>query len=46
VISVVLVLFKGATRESQVPFGPFLAIGAVAGVLWGQAILDAYLGSF
>lgn len=44
--SLALVLFKGATRKTQVPFGPFLAAGSVVGVLWGQPLLDAYLGRF
>lgn len=46
VASVGLVLLGGATRKTHVPFGPFLAAGAVVGVLWGPALLDAYLGSF
>jgi prepilin signal peptidase PulO-like enzyme (type II secretory pathway) len=26
-----------------IPFGPFLALGAVIALFWGEALLDAYL---
>jgi prepilin signal peptidase PulO-like enzyme (type II secretory pathway) len=29
-----------------VPFGPFLALGAVAALFVGQGLVDAYLASF
>ena len=32
-------------RKMKIPFGPFLAIGAVVGLFWGDAILDAYLST-
>lgn len=31
-------------RKDRIPFGPFLALGAVAAVLVGQPVLDWYLG--
>ncbi|MGD1903679.1 MAG: prepilin peptidase [Geitlerinemataceae cyanobacterium] len=35
------------TRRSQpIPFGPFLAIGALVSAVWGRAIVDAYLQFF
>jgi len=34
-----------AGRKTAVPFGPFLALGAVVGVYAGQALVDAYLDS-
>jgi leader peptidase (prepilin peptidase)/N-methyltransferase len=34
-----------AGRKTAVPFGPFLAFGAVVAVYAGQALVDAYLGS-
>ena len=43
VIGVVL-LVGGAGRKAQVPFGPFLAAGAVMATLCGRPILDWYLG--
>ena len=33
-------------RKDPVPFGPFLALGAVVSLFWGKAILDWYLGRF
>jgi leader peptidase (prepilin peptidase) / N-methyltransferase len=32
-------------RKMKIPFGPFLAIGAIVGLFWGDAILDAYLST-
>jgi leader peptidase (prepilin peptidase) / N-methyltransferase len=29
-------------RKDQVPFGPFLALGTMTAVLWGEAILRWY----
>lgn len=33
-----------AARKMAIPFGPFLALGGVVGMLVGDQILDAYLG--
>ena len=35
-----------AARKMTIPFGPFLALGAVIALFVGDRILDAYLGSF
>jgi leader peptidase (prepilin peptidase) / N-methyltransferase len=32
-------------RKMGIPFGPFLALGSVVALFWGQAILDAYLST-
>ena len=32
-------------RKMGIPFGPFLAIGSVVALFWGQALLDAYLST-
>ncbi|HOS98666.1 MAG TPA: prepilin peptidase [Deltaproteobacteria bacterium] len=39
-------LKKGAegTMKAAIPFGPFLALGAMIYVLWGQNIIDWYFG--
>ena len=34
---------SGERRGAGIPFGPFLAVGGVAAVFWGHAILAAYL---
>ena len=43
VISVALIATKVRTRKDLVPFGPFLSIGALIGLLFGPALADAYL---
>ncbi len=35
-----------AARKQAVPFGPFLALGGVVGLLAGEQIVDWYLGTF
>lgn len=43
-LGVVLLAAKKRTWQSQIPFGTFLSAGAVASLLWGDAILNWYLG--
>src|SRR5829696_450155 len=46
-IGLVLMLRHGAeARKHALPFGPFLAIGGVAGLLAGSQMIDAYLNHF
>lgn len=44
-VGVAIIARKGvaAGRKTAIPFGPFLAAGAVVAILVGPAILDAYL---
>jgi leader peptidase (prepilin peptidase)/N-methyltransferase len=35
-----------AGRKTAVPFGPFLALGGVVGLLAGDEIVDLYLSTF
>jgi prepilin signal peptidase PulO-like enzyme (type II secretory pathway) len=35
-------LLSGASRKHAIPFGPFLAAGAVIGALWGPELADLY----
>jgi leader peptidase (prepilin peptidase)/N-methyltransferase len=45
--SIVLLARHGAAaRKMGIPFGPFLALGAVVALFWGDRLLDAYLSSF
>ena len=45
--SVVMLARHGsAARKMKIPFGPFLALGAVVALFAGHALLDAYLGTF
>ena len=39
----VVALLLGRGRKSAIPFGPYLAAGAVVAVFWGQPLADAYL---
>jgi len=42
----ILLLLKIKKRKEAIPFGPFLALGAVTALLWGSDILNWYLGIF
>jgi leader peptidase (prepilin peptidase) / N-methyltransferase len=45
--SVVLLVRHGsAARKMGIPFAPFLAFGALVALFFGDALLDAYLGTF
>lgn len=48
VVGVAIIMRKGMAvgRKTAVPFGPFLALGAVVGILAGNELVNAYLGTF
>jgi leader peptidase (prepilin peptidase)/N-methyltransferase len=48
VVGAVIMRRKGVAegRRTAVPFGPFLAFGGVVALLFGQAMVDAYVGTF
>lgn len=41
--AVLLARHGSAARKMGIPFGPFLALGAVIALFWGDRLLDAYL---
>jgi leader peptidase (prepilin peptidase)/N-methyltransferase len=41
-VGVGLILFAGGGRKTRVPFGPFMLVGALIGILAGHQIADAY----
>jgi leader peptidase (prepilin peptidase)/N-methyltransferase len=43
---VLLVRHGSAARKMGIPFGPFLALGSVIALFWGNALLEAYLDLF
>ncbi len=43
VVGLALILAKRKGRKSALPFGPFLALGTVIGMLYGAWLLEAYL---
>jgi leader peptidase (prepilin peptidase) / N-methyltransferase len=42
-VAVPLLIFTEKGRKDPIPFGPFLAAGAIVALLWGQAIADLYI---
>jgi leader peptidase (prepilin peptidase) / N-methyltransferase len=40
----IAVLLTGGSRKTALPFGPFLALGAVVAIFWGEGIQDFYTG--
>ena len=45
VFGVLAIVLRKASRKTQVPYGPFMIVGTLVGVWWGQAIADAYLST-
>ncbi|MCY6484588.1 prepilin peptidase [Clostridium aestuarii] len=46
VVGIVLILTKKKSSKDYIPFGPYIAIGAMISVLWGYKILLWYFNSF
>ena len=44
VVGVALIARNGGDRKTAIPFGPFMAMGAVVTVLWGRNIVHLWLG--
>lgn len=43
VVGISLMVFKGKGRKAKVPFGPFLALGSLVSLFWGQELMRLYL---
>jgi leader peptidase (prepilin peptidase)/N-methyltransferase len=41
-VGVTLIAFRVMTRDTYMPFGPFLSLGAVVAMLYGREILEWY----
>lgn len=46
VLGSILIILKRKTGKDQLPFTPFLMLGLIISMLWGQRIIDWYLGRF
>jgi leader peptidase (prepilin peptidase)/N-methyltransferase len=46
VSAVALLASRRLGRKDAIPFGPFLAVGGVVALFWGDAIIAWYLGGF
>jgi leader peptidase (prepilin peptidase) / N-methyltransferase len=45
-VGIAMIVRRGAAaRKQAIPFGPFLALGGVAGLLAGHALINAYLST-
>jgi leader peptidase (prepilin peptidase)/N-methyltransferase len=42
--AVLFVSKKGA--DTRIPFGPYLALGGILGLIWGREVITAWLGRF
>lgn len=42
-IGIALIVFKGKNRQTAIPFGPFLALGGISALFYGQALASFYL---
>ena len=41
---IILIMLKIKSREDTVPFGPFIVLGSLITLLWGEKIISWYLG--
>ena len=45
-VGIILILLRRQGRKEPLPFGPFLALGALLAMVWGDAILTWYVSHF
>jgi leader peptidase (prepilin peptidase)/N-methyltransferase len=43
IVSIILIILKKKGRRDYIAFGPFLSLGALIALLWGEDILRWYL---
>jgi leader peptidase (prepilin peptidase)/N-methyltransferase len=46
VIGSIALAVAGKGRDTHIPFGPYLALGGIAGLVWGREAVVAWLGRF
>ena len=42
---ILLILARRGGMKSEIPFGPYLALGTVLAILWGEGLANAWLGA-
>lgn len=42
-VGIISIILKRQTRADPIPFGPFLALGGVISLLWGERLINFYL---
>jgi leader peptidase (prepilin peptidase)/N-methyltransferase len=45
-VGAIIALLIGRSRKAAIPFGPYLAAGAIVAAFWGSQIADWYLRTF
>jgi leader peptidase (prepilin peptidase)/N-methyltransferase len=43
IIGIGLIVIKKQSRKTKIPFGPYLAAGAILSIFFGNSIIDYYL---
>ncbi len=43
IIGILMIIFRGKNRADLIPFGPYLAFGALTSLFWGNGIFSWYL---
>ncbi len=44
-VAIILLIMRRKGRKQAIPFGPFLAIGAMTALIWGNTLWDWYTGN-
>lgn len=45
-IGIAVLIANSGGRRTPIPFGPFLAVGGLVALIWGDAIVDAYFAHY
>ena len=45
IVGITMMLLKNLSRENPIPFGPYIAVAGWIALVWGQDIINWYLGT-
>jgi prepilin signal peptidase PulO-like enzyme (type II secretory pathway) len=45
-VGIFMLLVQKRSRKEKIPFGPYLAMGAILAALVGETLLNSYLGVY